>query len=553
MAASLPLRDRLAALPVGDRRLLEAMVGLALVALGPGLVMGALFAMLRAGWLEAPLGTGYTWLTLHGVGVFFFWLYLAQGALLLALAATAEGADGIAHRRLAAAGLGIVALGLGLAWAAPLAGPALLYDASPALAAEDRRAAGLAYAGYLVQAAGLALIAGAALASVPRAKRAQGGVWSTVAFGTAAWAGLLIVSVVAAVATFLPAALWTLDMAPLPTEHTTRWHLLFHNLHYLPLLGTVLVWYVLVAELTGIRSALGERFSKLVFTSYLLLVPPTSLYHMFLEPGLAPGVRLLGSLLSLLIGVPTVAVFLIIVVSIETELRARGARGPLGWLRALPWHEPTLHAMAAAVVNLALGGTLAFVLIQERLAPLLSDTFTVPAYFHFLTVGTVSLTALAALAHLLPGLRGRGVPAPRLRAALPWLLTLGLLMFGLAGLAAGLTGMPRRVAAVAYGGAAPAAWTDLSAVIALGAVVMSAALLAYALLVVLALLGVGGAAARPAVVEVAEAGWSAAALQPAWSGPVAVAVLILAMAGATWLAVHLMAALPVSATAAGGS
>ena len=50
------------------------------------------------------------------------------------------------------------------------------------------------------------------------------------------------------------------------------------------------------------------------------------------------------------------------------------------------------NALAIAVLSLALGGTFSFVLIQEKLAGLLSDTFFVPAYFHFLTVGTVSLT-----------------------------------------------------------------------------------------------------------------------------------------------------------------
>lgn len=550
MAARPPLGERLAALPRADRRLLAAMLALALPALGLGVVMGALAALLRAGWLEPPLGAGYAWLTLHGVSVFFFWLYLAQGALLLALAATCgEGPPGIARRGAATAGVALTAAGLALAWAAPLAGTALLYDASPEVAGEDRLAAGLAYAGYLALAGGLALVASAALASTLRVKRASGGAaWSSVGFGTAAWAGFLIVTAIATAGAFLPDLLWAIGGGPPPAEHGTRWHLLFHNLHYLPLMGTVLVWYVLVADLTGIRSILGDRLSKLVFAGYLLLVPPTSLYHMFLEPGLAPGVRLLGSLLSLLIGVPTVAVFLILAVSLEAELRARGAAGALGWLRALPWRDPTFSAIAAAVVNLALGGTFAFVLIQERLAPLLSDTFFVPAYFHFLTVGTVSLTALAALAHLLPGLLGRAVAAPGLRAALPWLLTLGLLIFGLAGIAAGLAGMPRRVLEPGYDGAAPAAWGALSAVIALGALVMAGALLGHALLPALALLGLGRPAPRPTAAAPRPA---AAALGPAWSGPLAVALLVLAMYGATWIAVRTMAALPIVAAAGG--
>jgi cytochrome c oxidase subunit 1 len=148
-----------------------------------------------------------------------------------------------------------------------------------------------------------------------------------------------------------------------------------------------------------------------VWAVYLLFVPPTSLYHMFLDPGLTPSVRALGSLLSLFISVPTVAVFLIIVASLEAAGRARGAAGLFGWVRLLPWREPAMHAVAMAIVNLALGGAFAFVLIQERLAPLLSDTFFVPAYFHFLTVGAVSLSLLAALGRVIAGLTGHALPA----------------------------------------------------------------------------------------------------------------------------------------------
>lgn len=102
------------------------------------------------------------------------------------------------------------------------------------------------------------------------------------------------------------------------------------------------------------------------------------------------------SLLSLFISVPTIAVFLVIMSSLEAHARACGAGGLFGWLRMLPWQVPAMTAIGMAVVNLALGGIFAFVLIRERLAPLLSDTLFVPAYFHFLTIGIVTLTLLAA-------------------------------------------------------------------------------------------------------------------------------------------------------------
>lgn len=83
-------------------------------------------------------------------------------------------------------------------------------------------------------------------------------------------------------------------------------------------------------------------------------------------------------ILSLFVSVPTPAAFLIIVTSLEVRARARGGRGLFGWIRMLPWRHPAMSAIGAAVINMGLGLAFAFVLIQEKLAPLLSDTFFVP-------------------------------------------------------------------------------------------------------------------------------------------------------------------------------
>lgn len=318
-------------------------------------------------------------------------------------------------------------------------------------------------------------------------------------------------------------------------------------------MGTVLIWYALIREMTGVGSIFGDRFSKIVFTFYLIFVPPTSLYHMFLEPGLAPLMRALGSILSLFISVPTVAVLLVIVISLEAHARAGGARGLFGWVRLMPWHEPAMTAIGMAVVNLALGGTLAFVLIQEQLAQLLSDTFFVPGYYHFLTIGTVSLTLLAALARIVPVLANRVLCAPGLLRVLPYAVTVGLVIFGLAGMTAGLLGMPRRVLDAAYDGAAPAAWPSLSAVMGIGAAVMALALLLYvvALAVTLVAPKVSRALPETPAIDMTAPG-AAVVRQAAWTGPLSVVTLVIAMYAMTALAFTLLRALPVMSAGGGG-
>jgi cytochrome c oxidase subunit 1 len=548
------LRQGVEHLPGRDRGLIVAMIGAALITLAAGVVLGGATALVRAGFVGVDPETGYRLMTLHGFTVFFYWLYFAQMALLLTLAAVyTRRSPRIALSPLAWMGFLLMVAGFAANQIGTWQGTPLLYDAPPELVGEDRSPVAMFYLGYLLLGAGLFLLSAAAIATALAGKAEDGQAWSTIGFGAVVWAGLVMVSGVATLNAFLPAALWAFGLGDIPTQHATGWHLLFHNLHYLPLMGTVLIWYALVREMTGISSIFGDRFSKIVFTFYLVFVPPTSLYHMFLEPGLAPLVRVLGSLLSLFISVPTVAVFLVIVVSLEAHARARGARGLFGWIRLLPWHEPAMSAIGMAVINLALGGTLAFVLIQEQLATLLSDTFFVPGYFHFLTIGTVSLTLLAALARIVPALTGRPLHAAGLLRVLPAVVTAGLVVFGLAGMTAGLLGMPRRVLDASYDGAAPAAWLTLSAVMGAGAAVMTVALLLYVAALLATLLRPVAVRLSPTAVALDLAAPGAAVMrQAAWTGPISVVVLVAAMYAMTALSFALLRALPVVGLGGGG-
>jgi len=549
---NLSISQRLRTLSTGDRMLLKALVSCGLLTLALGVIFGLVTALIRTSYLGAEAETGYRVMTGHGVTIFFYWLYFAQMALLMALSATqTQGRARIGLSPAAWSGLVLMLLGFAASTAGTWMGSPLLYDGSPDLVGENTWQAGLFYTGYVLLASGLFLLAVSAIATVIAVKTGSGGrAWSTIGFAVTAWAGLVMVSSLATLNTFLPAAAWTFGWGHEPTNHSTGWHLLFHNLHYLPLMGTVIIWYALIQDLTGVGSIFGQRFSKGIFTLYLVFVPPTSLYHMFLEPDLSPILRGLGSLLSLFISVPTIAVFLVIVSSLEAQARTRGARGLFGWLWMLPWREPAMAAIGMAAVNLALGGIFAFVLIQEQLASLLSDTFFVPATFHFLTIGTVTLTLLAAFTWSMPALFDRPLWAPRLLRLLPYTLTVGLVMFGAAGMSAGLNGMPRRVLDVSYDGTAPQLWTAMSPVISLGAVIMALSLLLHVALLVGTALGSGRrqAPATPSSMILATTE-GAAIRQTAWTAPLCVLVLVIGMYAATILAFALLRALPLAGAA----
>ena len=410
------------------------------------------------------------------------------------------------------------------------------------------------YLGYVLLGLGLFAIALSSIATALEPKFAgKIDQWSSISYASVAWAGLLMVSALAAVNAFGPAMLWAFDLGPPVGGYRMGWNVLFHNVHYLPLMATVVIWYLLVEAMTGVKSIFGQRFSKIVFSLYLLFVPPTSLYHMFLEPDLAEAVKVVGSLLSLFMGVPTVLVFLVIVVSLEVHARANGGRGLFGWMRMLPWDNPAMAAIGMSVVNLALGGVFSYVLIQERVAPLLSDTFFVPGYFHFLTLGTVTLTFVAALMYVIPGITGHSLWRPALQAKLAYVTTFGLLIFGSAGIAAGYMGVPRRVFDVSYEGAAPAIWETLMVFVGIGAVFMTAAMAVYVYGLARTLLGpTVETGTESAGLSAVSWGGTAVGRQSAWVGPLSVVALVGAMFVFTVVAFEVMESLPIMATGGGG-
>ncbi|MBI2313917.1 MAG: cbb3-type cytochrome c oxidase subunit I [Betaproteobacteria bacterium] len=548
------LTEGLRQLPAGDKRLLKVCFGAALIALTLGVLFGAGTAGTRAGFVDSGPLYGYRMMTAHGVSIFFYWLYFAQAGLLLAFGAVFTVPGGhIAWRPLAWTGLATMIAGFVASGYAVIAGLPLLYDAPPELAGVPSPAVAAFYLGYLLLAAGLFCVAVSGVATVlkPRFDHRIAS-WPVVSFAAVGWAGLLIVSSIAALNAFLPAARWALGLSPMPSDYSVGWHVLFHNMHYLPLMATVIVWYVLVQAVAGVKSVFGAHLSKIAFAIYLIFVPPTSLYHMFLEPNLAEAVRVIGSLLSLFISVPTVTVFLVIVASLEVHARTHGAKGLFGWIGMLPWRNPAMAAMGMAVVNLAIGGAFSFVLIQEKIAPLLSDTFFVPGYFHFLTVGTVTLTFLAALCYVLPGVTGHALWKPGLLTALPYFITAGLLIFGASGVTAGYLGVPRRVLDVAYDGTAPALWGTLMAGIGIGGVIMAAGLLTY-------LYGLfrtlwPAPAEDVAGMTLPSVAWGdvTPAATRAWAGPLSVLLLVGAMAFFTALAFEMIQALPLQAAGAMG-
>ncbi|MCZ7642212.1 MAG: cbb3-type cytochrome c oxidase subunit I [Pseudorhodoplanes sp.] len=151
-APQMPL-SRFANLQTADRLLCGVLIALSLFALALGIAYGVAMALVRSGLLAPAPDTGYRVLTLHGTTAFFYWLYTAQAATVLLLAA-AEKKGALALRGLAWAGTALIAASFVLSELAAIAGTPLLYEANPELGTDDPRTVAGMTGGYLLLAAG---------------------------------------------------------------------------------------------------------------------------------------------------------------------------------------------------------------------------------------------------------------------------------------------------------------------------------------------------------------------------------------------------------------
>lgn len=159
--------QRLAGLPGADRQLLQGMAAVALLALFIGVLAGVATALVRGGLVSVGIADGYRFLTVHGVGIFFYWLFTTQTALLLGLAACEHG-KGLAWRPLAGLTFGLMLLGLVLSMVGSVSGTPLLYNGSPELVRDNPRDLLQFNLGYSLLGLGLMLMPVSAIVTLLR-------------------------------------------------------------------------------------------------------------------------------------------------------------------------------------------------------------------------------------------------------------------------------------------------------------------------------------------------------------------------------------------------
>jgi cytochrome c oxidase subunit 1 len=247
-----------------------------------------------------------------------------------------------------------------------------------------------------------------------------------------------------------------------------------HPLVYFWILPAYTIWYTVLPREAGGR-LFSEPLGRMVFTLFLVFSTPVGFHHQFQDPGIPAGWKLLHTFNTMIISFPSLVTAFTIVASLEVAGRLRGGKGLFGWIRALPWGNPTVSSVLLACLLFMVGGFGGAINAAYALNSVVHNTAWVTAHFH-LTVGSAAaLTFMGACYWLVPKVSGRELELSLLAKVQPYLWFLGMALFSFTGHVAGLLGLPRRVFATAYNDAAQArAWEWLTSVSALGGIVLFA-------------------------------------------------------------------------------
>jgi len=187
------------------------------------------------------------------------------------------------------------------------------------------------------------------------------------------------------------------------------------------------------------------------------------------------------ALLTYSLFLPSMLTAFNVVASLELGARANGGTGVLGWIKKLPWGNPSFAAQNLAMILFVFGGIGGLTNASYNLNLVIHNTSWVPGHFH-LTVGSaVTLTFFGIIYWLVPHLSGKQLWGRKVALAQAWTWFVGMLLMGNGLHILGINfGMPRRTMI----GVAPYrldAWNPMLIEAAIGGIILGiSGLLFYA-------------------------------------------------------------------------
>jgi cytochrome c oxidase subunit I len=256
-----------------------------------------------------------------------------------------------------------------------------------------------------------------------------------------------------------------------------------HAIVYFWLMPTYIAYYAIVPRAIGGR-LFSDPMARLSFALFLVLAMPIGVHHLFADPQVGAGFKFVHSVFTALVAVPTLLTVFTICASVEIAGRLRGGKGLLGWLKALPWHNPMMLAVAFSFVMLGFGGAGGLINMSYQLDTSIHNTQWITGHFHLIFGGAIVIMYFAIAYDLWPHLTDRALESLGLIRVQLWTWFIGMIVLTFPWHWVGILGMPRRMAIYDYANPAiaPEALSVIASVVGGAILVVSGALFIAVLL-----------------------------------------------------------------------
>jgi cytochrome c oxidase subunit 1 len=219
-----------------------------------------------------------------------------------------------------------------------------------------------------------------------------------------------------------------------------------HPLVYFWLLPAYVMYYTMLPKLAG-----GKLFSdfagRLTFLWLVLYSAPVGIHHQFTEPGISSTWKFVHAFFTMLVAVPSFVTAFTIAASLEHGARERGGCGLMGWWTKLPYLDKDrwlFSYLFAGLVIFIFGGVTGVINASYNLDTVVHNTSWLPAHFHQTIAGPVFLSFIGMSLFLVAELTGKEIRFPTLNVWVPYIWTLGIMIFSTGLFIGGAGGEPRR-------------------------------------------------------------------------------------------------------------
>jgi cytochrome c oxidase subunit 1 len=449
-----------------ENRLVIAHIYTATAAIALGAVFGVFQGFARAGAFGAPAWFDYyRLLTMHGVlmALVFTTFFITGLSLFVTYRAIPR------DRSLAVGwfGWGLMLLGTAMAAFTILRGNAtVLYTFYAPL-----KASPWFYIGATLLVLGTWVVAFEIFENATCFRKAHAGQpIPLVVFCAAATFVMWIVATLGVVAEMALLIPWAFGWTPGINVMLTR--MLFwyfgHPLVYFWIMGAYIIWYNIIPTRYG-GNVFSDGLTRLTFVMLILLSTPVGIHHEFMEPGISSTWKMLHTVLTYGVAIPSFITAFAIFASFELAAIKQGRNGFIATVKSLPWDDPPFSGAALGMLLFILGGFGGLVNASYSMDTVVHNTIWIVGHFHVTVGGPVALTFLGAAYWMIPRLTGRELWKPEWALFQTRLWFFGMLIMSLSMHYAGLLGAPRRTADVGYLGANVAnTWEPLMLLAAAG-------------------------------------------------------------------------------------